>query len=75
MYVCVCVCVLSSQWCRTLCSSVDCSGTDSSVHGIFQEEDWSGLPVPTPGDLPEPGSELMFLVSPAAAGGLIIPTI
>ena len=36
-----------------------------------RQEDWSGLPIPTPGDLLEPGIELMFLVSPALAGGLV----
>ena len=33
--VCVCVCTLT-QSCPTLCSPVDCSLPDSSVHGIFQ---------------------------------------
>ena len=40
-----------------------------------RQEDWSGLAIPTPGDLLEPGIELMFLVSPALEGGLIIPTV
>ena len=31
-----------------------------------RQEYWSGLPFPTPGDLPEPGVKLMFLVSPAS---------
>ena len=34
-----------------------------------RQEDWSGLPIPTPGDRLEPGIELTFLVSPALAGG------
>ena len=25
--------------------------------GFFRQEYWSGLPVPSPGDLPEPGTE------------------
>ena len=29
----------------------------SSVHRISQQEYWSGLPFPSPGDLPHPGSE------------------
>ena len=30
----------------------------SSVHGIFlKQEYWSGLPFPSPGDLPNPGIE------------------
>ena len=34
-----------------------------------RQEYWSGLPFPPPGDLPDPGIELMSLVSPAWAGG------
>ena len=34
--------------------------------GFSRQEYWSGLPFPPPGDLPNPGSELM---SPALAGG------
>ena len=49
-----------AQSCPTLCDPVDCSLPGSSVHGIFQEEYWSGLPFPSPGHLPnlgiEPGS-------------------
>ena len=36
--------------------------------GVPRQEYWSGLPCPTPGDLPNPGTELMSLVSPALAG-------
>ena len=36
---------------------MDCSPPGSSVHGIFQEEYWSGLPFPFPGHLPNPGIE------------------
>ena len=32
------------------------------------QEYWSGLPFPTPGDLSEPGTESVSLVSPALAG-------
>ena len=34
--------------------------------GFSRQEYWSGLPFPTPGDLPNPGIELAF---PALAGG------
>ena len=34
-----------------------CSLPGSSVHGILQEEYWSGLPFPSPGDLPNSGIE------------------
>ena len=32
---------------------------------------WSGLPFPSPGDLPDPGIKLKSLVSPALAGGFL----
>ena len=47
------------------CDPMDCSLPGSSFHGIPQEEYWSGLPFPSPGDLPNPGIESM---SPALAG-------
>ena len=34
------------------------------------QEHWSRLPVPSPGDLPNPGIELASLASPATAGGV-----
>ena len=36
--------------------------------GFFRQEYWSGLPFPTPGDLPDAGIEPTSLVSPALAG-------
>ena len=33
-----------------------------------RQEDWSELPFPTPGDLPDPGIEPVSLASPALAG-------
>ena len=36
---------------------MDCSLPGFSVHVIFQQEYWSGLPFPSPGDLPNPGIE------------------
>ena len=36
---------------------MDCSLPGSSVHGIPKPEYWSGLPFPSPGDLPDPGTE------------------
>ena len=38
--------------------------------GFSQQEYWSGLPCPPPGDLPDPGIELASLVSPALAVSL-----
>ena len=37
--------------------------------GFSRQEYWSGLPFPTPGDLPDPGIEPESLTSPALAGG------
>ena len=34
---------------------MDCSPLGSSVHGILQKEYWSGLPFPSPRDLPNKG--------------------
>ena len=48
---------LVTQLCLTLCDSMDCSPPGLSVHGISQQEYWSGLPCPPPGDLPNPGIE------------------
>ena len=46
-----------AQSCLTLCDPMDCSLPDSSIHGIFQARYCSGLPFPSPGDLPYPGLE------------------
>ena len=34
---------------------MDYSLPGSSIHGILQQEYWSGLPFPSPGDLPDSG--------------------
>ena len=51
MWVCV------PQLCLTLTTGTTYSPPGSSVHGIFLQEYWSGLPFPSPGDLPDPGIE------------------
>ena len=48
---------------------MDCSPPGSSVRRILQQEYWSELPGPPPGDLPDPGIEPMSLTSPVLAGG------
>ena len=35
-----------AQSCPTLSDPMDCSPPGSSVHGIFQQEYWSGVPSP-----------------------------
>ena len=48
---------LVTQSCPTLCDPVDCHPPGSSLHGVLQARNWSGLPCPPPGDLPNPGIE------------------
>ena len=51
--------MLVTQSCPTL-HPIDCSPPGSSVHGILQQEYWSGFPFPSPGCLPHPGIKLWF---------------
>ena len=37
--------------------------------GFSRQECWSGLPFPSPGDLPDPGIDPASLMSSALAGG------
>ena len=46
------VCAKLLQSCPTLCHPKDCSPPGSSVHGILQQEYWSGLPCPLQTFLP-----------------------
>ena len=63
-------CGCSATWsCATLCDPTDCSPPGSSVQGTPQQEYWSGLPGPPPGDLPDPWIEPTSLMFPALAGG------
>ena len=62
------VVVKSSESYPTLWDPMDCSLPGSSVHGISQQEYWSGLPFPSPGNLPDPGVKTSSLASPALAG-------
>ena len=49
--------VMVAQLCPTLCNPMDYSLRGSSVHGTLQVRYWSGLPFPSPGDLPDPAIE------------------
>ena len=60
--------IFSLQLCLTLCDPMDCSLPGSSVHGILRQESWSGLPFPSPGDLPDPRITPASLTSPALTG-------
>ena len=69
MCVCVCVCVcMYAQLHLTLCNPMNCSLPGSSIHGISRQKYWSGLPFPTPGDLPDPGFKTKSSASPTLAG-------
>ena len=57
--------VLVTQSCLTLCDLMNCSPPSFSVHGILQARYWSGLPCPSPGDLPDPEIKPMSFMSPA----------
>ena len=54
----LCAQSLSSVW---LCDLMDQSPPGSSVPGILQQECWSGLPCPPPGDLHNPGDKARLL--------------
>ena len=60
-----CVC---AQLHSIFCDLMDCN-RQVPVYGIFQAAVLSGLPLPTPGDLPDPGMEPPSLVAPTLAGG------
>ena len=47
-----------AQSCPTLCDPMDCGPHQASPSMEFsRHEYWSGLPFPSPGDLPDPGIE------------------
>ena len=46
-----------AQLCPTLCDPMDRNPPGSSVHGIYQARILAWVPVPSPGDLPDPGIE------------------
>ena len=62
----VCVCTKS---CPTLCDPMDIARQAPLSVGFSRQEYWSGLPFPSPGDLPNPGIEPVSPASPALAGG------
>ena len=59
----------SLQLCPTLCDLMDGALQALLSMGFSRQEYWSGLPFPSPGDLPNPGNQPMSLMSPALAGG------
>ena len=57
------------QSCLTLRDSMDIACWVSLSMGFSRQEYCSGLPCPSPGDLPDPGIEPASLMFPALAGG------
>ena len=55
--------------CLTLCDPMHCSPPGYSVTGFSRQGYWSGLPLPPPGNLPNPGIKPKSPESPAFAGG------
>ena len=60
--------VLVVQLCLTPCNPMDYRPPGSSVHGILQQKDWSGLPFPSPGEIPHPPVIHPFAPTPQHAG-------
>ena len=56
-------CVLSLQSCPTLCDPMDRSPPGSFVHGVLQARILEWVACPSPGDLPNPGIELVSSIS------------
>ena len=61
-----CVCVLSHFSCVLLFTTLWTVARQASLSmGFFRQEYWSGLPFPTPGDLPDPRIKPTSPESPA----------
>ena len=68
MCVGVCVCVCMSSRVQPFVIPLTVAHHAPLCMNFSRQEYWSGLPFPTPGDLPNPGIEPASLVSPALAG-------
>ena len=55
--LCVCVCVKSLSRLRFFATPCTVARQDPLSMGFSRQEYWSGLPFPSPGDLPNPGIE------------------
>ena len=77
--MCVCVCVRERetererervQSCLTLCDPMNCIAHQVPLSMEFsRQEYWSGLPLPSPGDISNLGIKPACLLSSALAGG------
>ena len=52
--VCLCAHTLITQLCSTLCDPIDLALQAPLSMEFSRQEYWSGLPIPSPGDLPDP---------------------
>ena len=57
-----------AQSCPTLCDPWSVAHQAPLSMGFSRQEYWSGLPFPSPGDLPNPGTEPTALASLAMVG-------
>ena len=65
----MCACMLSHFSCVRLFATLWSVAHQASLSmGFSRQEYWSGLPCPSPGDLPNPEIEPASLLSPALAG-------
>ena len=70
MHVC-----MHAQSCPALCDPWTIASQTLLSMGFSKQEYWSGLPFPSPLDLPNPGTEPASLVSAALAGGFFITAL
>ena len=61
-------CVLSLQSCPILVNPQTAACQPLLSIGFSRQENWSGLPFPSPGDVPNPGIKSVCLASPALVG-------
>ena len=64
MYMCI-----VTQSCLTLCNPMDRTHQAPLFLGFSSQEDWSRLPFPSPGGLPDPEIKPTPLMSRTVAGG------
>ena len=63
------------QSCPTLATPWTVAHQAPLSTGFSRKESWSGLPYSPPGDLPDPGTESVYLKSPVLAGGFFTTSI
>ena len=66
--MCACVC---AQLLRLFATPWTAAHQAPLSMGFSRQEHWSELSFPSPGDLPDPGTELLSPASPALAGGFL----